>query len=85
MEQINNAVVIAAALAPIIAGIVQAIKKANYFNTKYLPIVALAVGFLVGLIIGLAFGLNVAELALSGLIAGLASSGLYDLGKGVTK
>lgn len=86
MENIlSNAIIVAVALTPILSALVEAVKKANLIQERYLPFVAILVGFLLSVAISLAFGLDVAEGAVVGLVAGLASSGLYDGIKGVSK
>jgi hypothetical protein len=83
MEQImNNALVIATVLIPLVAGIVEAIKKATEVNTKHLPVIAMITGVVVSFFVSLGFGLPIAELILAGVIAGLGASGLYDNLKG---
>lgn len=77
-EATTNAV----ALVPLITIIVQLLKPMNIKN-DYLPHVSLACGLFIGLIISVVTGdyMNV----LAGALAGLGSSGLYDLGKGSLK
>ena len=72
----------AAALVPLITIMVQLLKPMN-IKKEYLPHVSLACGLFIGLIISVVTGdyMNV----LAGALAGLGSSGLYDLGKGSLK
>lgn len=62
-------------LTPIVIGLVGASKRAG-LASKFAPFVAVAFG------VGLAVALNAHWLV--GLLAGLASSGLYDTGKSVS-
>ena len=68
------------ALVAVIAGLTEAIKKATNMPSKYSPIVAI----LCGVIIMLGWeGITPASI-LVGLVAGLASQGLYDNVKSIT-
>lgn len=83
MEQImSNALVIATALMPVVAGLVEAIKMSTEVDKEHLPLLAIGVGVVSAFFVSLGFGLPVAQLLLAGVIAGLASSGLYDNLKG---
>ena len=67
-------------IAPVTAGVVEAIKKATGVNKKYLPILAAVIGLIIG---AAAYFLD-AELGLriwAGGISGLAATGLFELGK----
>lgn len=71
---------IASLIAPITSGAVQAIKKATKVNKRYLPILAVGVGIILG---AAAFfvGIGLGERIWAGGISGLASVGLFELGK----
>lgn len=71
---------IATLIAPVTAGVVQAVKKATNVNKRYLPIMAMVVGILLG---AAAFFVDVGigERIWAGGISGLASVGLFELGK----
>lgn len=57
----------------LITGLVQAVKLAGV-NTKYAPLIAVALGIIVGLI------LNFSVMGgLAGIVYGLSSSGLYSV------
>lgn len=67
-------------IAPVTAGVVEAIKKATGVNKRYLPILAAVIGLIIG---AAAYFLD-AELGLriwAGGISGLAATGLFELGK----
>jgi len=67
-------------IAPVTAGVVEAIKRATGINTRYLPILAAVIGLIIG---AAAYFLD-AELGLrvwAGGISGLAATGLFELGK----
>lgn len=70
----------ATVIAPVTAGVVEAIKRATGINKKYLPLMATIIGIGIGVA---AYFLD-AELGLrawAGGISGLASVGLFELGK----
>lgn len=83
-ELINNAVIVAVALAPITTGLIEVAKQTLNINNRYLPILSLLVGILVA--VGIALGTNqdIVQYVLVGIIGGLGSSGLYDQRK-ITK
>lgn len=79
MEEI---LLLATAIALVVGGVVEAIKRATNVNKRYLPVVAIAVGILVG---AAAYFLD-AEIGLrmwAGGIAGLMSVGLFETGKNI--
>lgn len=70
----------ATVIAPVTAGVVEAVKQATQVNNRYLPAVATILGMGLG---AAAYFLD-AELGLrvwAGGISGLASVGLFELGK----
>jgi len=71
---------IATLIAPVTSGAVQAVKKATNLNKRYLPVLAVAVGIGLG---AAAFfvDIGIGERVWAGGISGLASVGLFELGK----
>lgn len=71
---------IATLIAPVTAAVVQAVKKASNVNKRFLPIMAMIVGIILG---AAAFFVDVSigERIWAGGISGLASVGLFELGK----
>lgn len=66
----------------VIVGLVEAIKRATNLDTRFAPIVSIAIGLL---IVGL-FGVEgVTSNLLDGIIAGLTASGLYSGTKATLK
>lgn len=67
-------------IAPVIMGVVQAVKKAGNISKRYLPLVAIAIGMILG---GLALFIDpsLSVRLWAGGISGLASVGLFELGK----
>lgn len=72
----------ATVIAPVTGGLVQAVKNATQVNKRYLPLMAVGLG--IGL--GAAASFLDAEIGLrlwAGGVSGLASVGLFELGKNV--
>lgn len=69
-------------IAPVVTGVVQAFKKAGNISKQYLPLVAIVIGMILG---ALAFFIDpsLAVRLWAGGISGLASVGLFELGKNV--
>ena len=70
----------ASIIAPVTAGVIEAVKQATNINKRYLPAVATIIGIGLGAV---AYFLD-AELGLrawAGGISGLAATGLFELGK----
>jgi hypothetical protein len=67
----------AAWIVPVITGLVQVIKAWNTINEKYLPAVSIVIGVIIG---GFAIGWSIIGI-IGGIIFGLSASGFYDLGK----
>lgn len=67
-------------LAPITSGIVQAIKSAEIIDKRFIPLLAVVIGMFLG---AAAFFINIEliERIWAGGISGLASVGLFELGK----
>lgn len=74
----------ATVIAPVTGGLVQAVKNATQVNKRYLPLMAVGVGLTLG---AAAYFLD-AEIGIrlwAGGVSGLASVGLFELGKNVKK
>ena len=84
-ELINNAVLVAAILAPITTGIIEVMKQTLNINNRYLPILSLLVGILVAVAIALGTGQDLVQYVLVGIVGGLSSAGLYDQTKIIEK
>ncbi|MFD2046003.1 holin [Ornithinibacillus salinisoli] len=71
---------VATVIAPVTAGAVQAVKSATGINKRYIPVMAMAVGIGLG---AAAFFVDIGlgERIWAGGISGLASVGLFELGK----
>jgi hypothetical protein len=67
----------AAAIVPIIIAVVQAIKVTGWLKNEYAPIAAILIGVLISFIAGHNSN-DLSYVILSGVIYGLASSGLYS-------
>lgn len=77
-ELMSNVVMVAGLLVPLISGLVEVIKKMDLIDIKFMPAIAVSIGFVCGLAIAFGFGYEVSQYVLAGVISGLASSGLYD-------
>lgn len=79
MEEI---LILATAIALVVGGVVEAVKRATNVNKRYLPIVALTVGIGVG---ASAYFLDaeIGHRMWAGGIAGLMSVGLFETGKNI--
>ena len=78
METImNEAVVLAGVMAPVILILVQLVKSTDV-DKKYLPHISILLGTIAGVVFGFASGGSLFVYGLAGFISGAASSGLYD-------
>lgn len=81
IQTIQELLVTVAWAAPIVTALVQVIKVTLNLGSRWMPATAVAVGAVVGLLV---VGITPTG-AFVGVIFGLASSGLYDLGKKTIK
>ncbi|MEI3607703.1 holin [Pseudogracilibacillus sp. SE30717A] len=70
----------ATAIAAVTSGVVQAIKKTEKINKRYMPLVAILVGLILGAL-ALFMDIGLVERLWAGGISGLAATGLFELGK----
>lgn len=78
MEQI---LVYATILAPIVTGLVQITKGVVGANGKLIPLLSIAIGITVGLAYGWTVGGEAVLYMWGGLLAGMSSVGVYELVK----
>lgn len=64
--------------SPIMMIITEAVKQTRLLETRYLPIVSLALGATLGVAMAFLFNQSIGELVLGGLVAGGMACGLYD-------
>ena len=83
-ELMNNAVLMALALAPITTGMIEVVKRTANIQERYLPLVSLLSGIAIAVLIALGTGQDIVQYILVGVIGGLSASGLYDQKK-ITK
>ena len=76
-ELISSITIGAAATVPIIVAIVQSIKMFSGIADKYAPIISIGVGILVAFLLAHDTG-DISANILSGILFGLAASGLYS-------
>lgn len=70
----------ATAIAAVTSGVVQAIKKTEVVNKRYMPLLAIFIGTLLGL--GAVFiDIDVISRLWAGGISGLAATGLFEFSK----
>lgn len=62
-------------LVPILIGILEVIKKAEIFNSKFIPVASLILGVILGIVFT---GFNVKDGIIAGLFIGLSAVGLYS-------
>lgn len=67
-------------IAPVVTGVVQAVKKATGVDKRYLPLVAIVVGMVLGALATF-IDPSITLRLWAGGISGLASVGLFELGK----
>ena len=70
--------VYSAALVPIILSIVQALKMTGWVKDKFTPFVSIGVGIVIAFLLAHDAFHNISSIVLSGILFGLASSGLYS-------
>lgn len=71
---------LATIIAPVTAGVVEAIKRAAIIPKKYLPLISTAIGIAIG-ISAYFFEAEIGIRIWAGGISGLAATGLFELGK----
>lgn len=76
----NEIVGFATVLSPVILGLVELIKVSTTFKKNLIPIVALFIGLGIGAASGTFTDLDLEMRIWAGGIAGLSSTGLYELG-----
>lgn len=62
-------------LVPILIGVLEAIKKTEIINVKYIPVLSLVLGVLLGIVFS---GFELRDGILSGLFIGLSAVGLFS-------
>ena len=78
METImNEAVILAGAMAPVILILFQLVKGLDV-DKKYLPHISILLGTVAGVVFGFAIGGELFVYGLAGFISGASASGLYD-------
>lgn len=77
MIEITDVVVVA-----VIMGLVQLVKKLEWFPAKYLPLLSLILGIVSGIIY---FEGPIQNKVMFGIILGLSAAGLFDQSKIITK
>lgn len=65
----------------VIYGIVEAIKRTERIDSRYMPLVGAGVGILIGLLSSLAVGENLISGAMLGVVAGLGATGIHEAQK----
>lgn len=68
----------AAATVPIIVALVQVIKMTGWVQDKYAPFVSIVMGILVSFLVANSEVRDWGQIVLSGILFGLAASGLYS-------
>jgi len=68
-------------LAPLVTAMMELLKRTFPIPKKYIPIISFFVGLIIGLLAAPVTEMNVQLRLWSGGIAGLAATGLYEIGK----
>jgi len=79
----NEILVFATIISPIITGVVEAVKRGLQLDTKYAPLLAIVLGVALGILGHPITDIGIGERLWAGVLGGLGSMGLYDLGKQV--
>lgn len=66
---------IALLLIPILVGILEAIKKADFINTKYMPLISIVLGIGIGIVFT---EFAIKDGIIAGLFIGLSAVGLFS-------
>jgi hypothetical protein len=77
----NEILVFATLITPIITGIVEVVKRGLQMDIKYAPLLAIVLGAVIGVLAFPFTDIGTVERLWAGILAGLGSMGLYDLGK----
>ena len=83
-ELLNEAITVAGSLAIVISLVLQ-VAKQYVPNKQYVPIIASVSGILIGLLFGWYLSADLFVYGLAGLLGGLGSTGLYEVGKQTLK
>lgn len=83
-EVINNAILLAAAMSPVIMVFVNLVKKEDV-DKRWLPYISIGLGIAIGLVFALALSTDYVLYGFSGFIGGATASGLFDAGKALRK
>lgn len=79
---LNEAAALAVVMAPVIAIIVQLIKQTT-INTRWLPLISIAIGLLTGVVFGAYMSADLFLYGLAGALSGAGASGAFDAVKSV--
>jgi type III secretory pathway component EscS len=78
LDAIQAMTMSAAAVVPIIVALTQVFKMLDWVQDKYSPFISLLIGIVVTFILADGWRDNLSSIILSGLLFGLAASGLYS-------
>lgn len=82
MEFVNEMIV---GCSVIVAPLIQAVIKPFLPDSKYYPLISILLGELFGLAFYLTGQVDIATAVISGIVCGLAASGLYGVTKSISK
>lgn len=79
-EIISSILGVGLAMSPIVILLVETIKAPKVISNRWMPWVSVLVGIVISLYLGLVFPElgTLAQLSLSGMVAGTVASGIYD-------
>lgn len=81
----NEILVLATIISPIVTGIVEAVKRGLQLDAKFAPLLAIVLGAIIGILAYPFTDIGLMERLWAGIFGGLGSMGLYDLGKQVNE
>jgi hypothetical protein len=78
LDLLDSITIGAAATVPIIVALTQMVKMTGFVQDKYAPFVSIGMGILVSFLLTSAEARDWGQIVLSGILFGLAASGLYS-------
>lgn len=77
----HDVLILATVIAPVVTGVVEGVKRTGYVSKRFMPLTAIIIGVALGAAAFPFSEITLVERLWSGGISGLASVGLFELGK----